>query len=102
MGTRQEAGLPIRKLLRHSRWENGIVLSSNDRDTFHKTNTVPFFKKIFLGFCLFLTLRATPQWTAGWRFECTLTYVLLTRPQKLTCGQGSDFLSTSSAAITSQ
>jgi len=30
-GTRQEAGLPIRKLLQHPRWENKTILSSNDR-----------------------------------------------------------------------
>lgn len=30
-GTRQEAGLPIRKLLQHPRWENETILSSSDR-----------------------------------------------------------------------
>lgn len=30
-GTRQEVGLPIRKLLQRPRWENETILSSSDR-----------------------------------------------------------------------
>lgn len=57
-GHRWEAGLPVRKLLRCSRGENEAILFSSDRGTFHKTNKVPFFKKIFLGFLLILDIES--------------------------------------------